>query len=215
MTAKIPFLKFVFVAITSLALLLIVGTNIWVLLGAKGQLYTAIDNMQSADVALVFGTSRSVNGVDENLYFKYRMNAAATLYHQGKVKHLLVSGDNSNHYYNEPLDMKKALQKRGVPDSCITMDFAGLRTFDSIVRSQKVFQQKNMILVSQQFHNYRALFIAQKMGLQAKAFCAQTPAHMTTKMHLRECLARTKAVFDVYLLGTRPRFLGAVVNIRV
>jgi SanA protein len=72
-----------------------------------------------------------------------------------------------------------------------------------------------MILVSQQFHNYRALFIAQKMGLQAKAFCAQTPAHMTAKMHLRECLARTKAVFDVYLLGTQPRFLGAVVNIRV
>ena len=215
MTVKTHFLKFVFAAITSLALLLIVGTNIWVLLGAKGQLHTAIENMQSADVALVFGTSRSVNGVDENLYFKYRMNAAATLYHQGKVKHLLVSGDNSNHHYNEPLDMKKALQKRGVPDSCITMDFAGLRTFDSIVRSQKVFQQKNMILVSQQFHNYRALFIAQKMGLQAKAFCAQTPAHMTTKMHLRECLARTKAVFDVYLLGTQPRFLGAVVNIRV
>ena len=76
-----------YLKVTLFALLLIVGTNIWVLLGAKGQLYTAIDNMQSADVALVFGTSRSVNGVDENLYFKYRMNAAATLYHEGKVKH--------------------------------------------------------------------------------------------------------------------------------
>jgi SanA protein len=212
---KIFLVKVLLLSMLGFLSLLVLMTNLWVLLYSKNQVFQSLDRLDSADVALVLGTSRSVNGVDKNPYFEYRMNAAAALYLEGKVKHLLVSGDNSSHFYNEPLDMKTALKQRGVPDSCITMDFAGLRTFDSIVRSQKVFKQQNVIVVSQKFHNYRALFIANQLGIQANAFCAQSPTVITARMHIRECLARTKAVFDVYLLGTRPRFLGKAIKIRV
>lgn len=202
----------VLILITAFAVLI---TNVWVCANVSKCVHQSIDAVQASDIALVLGTSRTVNGRVENPYFKYRMDAAATLFHHRKVKHILVSGDNSSNYYNEPLDMKKALIERGVPDSSITMDFAGLRTFDSVVRSNKVFQQENIIVVSQQFHNYRALFIAKHLGLNAAAYCASGPSFFHYKIRIREWLARTKAVFDLYLLGTKPKYLGRPEPIRV
>lgn len=189
--------------------------NCWVLITVSGQIYDDIDKIVYSDVALVLGTSRSVNGIDENPYFTHRIEAATALYFSGKVKHILVSGDNSSMHYNEPRDMHHALVERGVPDSCITMDFAGLRTLDSVVRSHKIFQQKRITIVSQEFHNYRALFIAQHYGLDAVAFNASMPVKGTCKVTLREYLARPKALLDLYVLGTQPKFLGDKITIRV
>lgn len=188
--------------------------NLWVLAAVSGKTYDQIDEIVYSDVALVLGTSRSVNGVDENPYFTYRIEAATALYFSGKVKHILVSGDNSSMHYNEPRDMRHALIERGVPDSCITMDFAGLRTLDSVVRSHKIFQQKRVTIVSQEFHNYRALFIAQYYGLDAVAYNASTPKG-AYKITWREYLARPKALLDLYILGTQPKFLGDKITIRV
>ena len=102
-----------------------------------------------------------------------------------------------------------------MPDSCITMDFAGLRTFDSIVRSNKIFQQKRITVVSQQFHNHRALFIANYYGIDAIAYNAEHPSEANYKILFREIFARSKAILDLYFLQTRPKFLGDKVQIRV
>ena len=196
-------------------LVFIVLSNCWVLSNTKSEIYNDVSQISYSDVALVLGTSSSVNGRDENPFFTNRINAAADLFFKGKVKHVLVSGDNSSRYYNEPMDMRKALLKLGVPDTCITMDFAGLRTFDSIVRSNKIFQQKRITVVSQHFHNYRALFIADYYGIDAIAYSAIYPSQANCKILFREIFARSKAVLDLYFLQTRPKYLGDKIQIRV
>ena len=207
-------LKYVLLGVTGGAVMLLLA-NIMVLASVESKVYKDIDKVDYRDVALVLGTSSSVNGRTENPFFTHRISAAAELFFQGKVKHILVSGDNSSMHYNEPRDMRHALIKLGVPDSCITMDFAGLRTLDSVVRSHKIFQQKRITIVSQEFHNYRALFIAKYYGIDAVAYNATYPEKATMKTILREYFARPKALLDLYLFDTQPKFLGDKINIRV
>lgn len=129
---------------------------------------------------------------------------------------MLVSGDNRTQYYNEPVEMKKALVREGVPDSAITLDFAGLRTLDSIVRSKEVFGQHKLVIITQPFHSYRALFISQYYQIDAVALVAEEPRnHPALQVHWREYLARTKAVLDLYVLKTGPRHIGQREPIRI
>ena len=189
--------------------------NFWILNAAKGKIFNNLAEIEQRDVALVLGTSRSPDGKTENLFFTYRIKAAAELYFAGKVKHIIVSGDNSSAIYNEPRDMQKALIKLGVPKSAITLDYAGLRTLDSVVRCKEIFQQQKVIIVSQEFHNYRALFIAQHHNIDAIAYNAQQPTMPTWKTTLREYLARPKAVIDVCLLDAQPKYLGDKIDIDI
>jgi SanA protein len=201
-------LKWGLLTVVSAAAVLLLG-NFWVLYSTSDALYDDMYEVpDSSGVALVLGTSRSVNGRLENLFFTYRINTAARLYHIKKVRHIVVSGDNSNHRYNEPLDMKKALKALGVPDTCITMDFGGRRTLDSIVRLRDIFGQKKCLIVSQGFHTPRAVFLARCFGLEAAAVNASFPERGGQMTIVREWGARIKAILDVYLLKTRPAIMG-------
>ncbi len=199
----------------SIFILLLLGGNYWIVQAVQKMVYQKVDAIEYRDVALVLGTSKSINGRVENPFFTHRITAAAELYFAGKVKHILVSGDNSSNNYNEPRDMKNALVERGVPAHCITMDFAGLRTLDSVVRSRKIFQQKKLTIVSQEFHNYRALFIAQKFGVDAVAYNAKYPTEASNKTKVREYFARIKAILDLYILNTQPKHMGDKIDILV
>jgi SanA protein len=201
--------------LASLLLLFILGCNYWVLSTAKGKMFNNLADVEPRDVALVLGTSRSPNGKTENLFFTYRIKAAAELYFSGKVKHIIVSGDNSSINYNEPRDMQKALIKLGVPKSAITLDYAGLRTLDSVVRCKEIFQQQKVIIVSQEFHNYRALFIAQHHNIDAIAYNALQPNIPAWKTTIREYFARPKAVIDVCFLDAQPKHLGDKIDIEI
>lgn len=187
--------------------------NYWMISSVSDKVFDDIETIEARDVALVLGTSRSANGRTENPFFTYRIQAAAQLFFSGKVKHIIVSGDNSSQYYNEPRDMRKALIKLGVPSECITMDFAGLRTLDSVVRCKEIFQQKKFIIVSQGFHNYRALYIALYHNIDAVAFNAKYPASASQKTIWREYLARPMALLDLHCFDTQPKYLGDKVNI--
>jgi SanA protein len=137
------------------------------------------------------------------------MDAAARLYEAKKVHKFILSGDNRVNDYNEPKDMKKALMKKGIPDSCIVLDYAGLRTFDSMVRCKEIFGQDSVVVVSQQFHNARSLFIANKIGLTAFGFNAKkVTTQKTVKMKFREFFSRIKCVLDIYVFNTKPKHLG-------
>src|SRR5579871_6317361 len=125
------------------------------------------------DVALVLGAAPIGPEGGPNRYFEYRLDAAAALWKAGKVKYLLVSGDNSTPDYDEPSAMRAGLIKRGVPADAIYRDFAGLRTWDSVVRAQSIFGQKRLIIVSQRFHLSRALFLARETGIEACGFEAR------------------------------------------
>jgi SanA protein len=137
------------------------------------------------------------------------MEAVAALWKSGKIKHIIVSGDNSTQYYDEATAMKKALSDIGVPDSVITLDYAGFRTLDSVVRCKWVFGQSEIIVVSQEFQNERAIFIANHFGINAVGFNAKdVPGNYGFKTSVREYFARAKAVLDIYLLHTKPKFPG-------
>lgn len=191
------------------------GINLWVIMCSWGKTFDSLDELPKKDVALVLGTSRSVDGRKINFYFKSRLQAAADIYKSNKVHHFILSGDNSVEGYNEPQDMKNALIDLGVPSDRITLDFAGFRTLDSVVRAKKVFGQKELCIISQSFHNPRALYLAWYHGLDAVAFDApfQVSRGSYVRIIFREYLARVKAFLDLYILRTQPRFLGEMEKI--
>jgi len=179
----------------------------------KDQLHDSIESIPTNEVGLVLGTSDRARGGGTNLFFKHRIESAVALYRTGKVKHLLVSGDNGTLSYNEPRQMRRALLAAGIDSTRITLDFAGFHTLDSVVRAKEVFGQGSFTIISQRFHNERAVFIARKHGIDAVGFNApDPPAWWSIRVWLRERLARVK-VFSDLLMGTQPRFLGDAVHI--
>ena len=188
-------------------LFLLLGSNLWVVWSTRERVFADPESLPANDVAVVLGTSNKLMNGSPNPFFDYRIKMAAALFSAGKVKHLIVSGDNRTRFYNEPLEMKRALLKAGVPDSVITLDYAGLRTLDSIVRCKEVFGQNTITIVTQPFHCYRALFISEYYDMNAVAVMAQEPV-LESNVYFREYFARAKAVLDLYILHTEPRHLG-------
>jgi SanA protein len=188
------------------AVLLLMGELI-VGLAARGRVFAKAAELREAPVALVLGTAPRV-GEYWNQFYRYRMQAAAELWRSGKVRGLLLSGDNSRRGYDEPTAMREDLIAMGVPAEVITLDYAGFRTLDSVVRARKVFGLQDVIIVSQAFHCKRAVFLARATGLEAQGFAARDPGEGMARNRVRETLARTAAVLDVWVLGREPRFLG-------
>lgn len=176
---------------------------------AADRIYAAADGLPAADVALVLGTARTLGHGVANYYYAPRLDTAAELFRLGKVRGIIVSGDNSRADYSEPDDMKADLLARGVPERFITCDYAGFSTLDSMQRITRVFGQSRVVVVSQRFHLERALFLAQADGLDAiGCAAAEAPLRWRIRVRLREVLARGKAVLDV-ALGRGAKSLGA------
>lgn len=183
--------------------------NWWVVHSTSSSIFSDYTQIPNNPVGLVLGTSSRLTNGSPNPFFHNRMNTAAQLYKMGKVGHIIVSGDNRTKFYNEPIEMKKALIKLGVPDSVITLDYAGLRTLDSVVRSKEIFGQDHITIITQPFHSYRAVFISQYYHIQAVALVAMEPTdEPAVSVYVREYFARAKAILDLYVLKTSPRHLG-------
>lgn len=191
-----------------LALLFSFYCNWYISYSTQSRIYETVNEIPENEVGLVLGASKylGVNKKYINYYFKNRMEKAAELYHAGKVHHLLVSGDNHSSDYDEPTDMKNYLMDLGVPETAITLDYAGFRTFDSIIRAKMIFGLNSFTIVSQEFHNERALFICDQLGIDAIAINAEDVYRGPNSL-LREYLAKTKAVVDL-MVGVKPKFLG-------
>ncbi len=186
--------------------LVVLACNWWVVRTTEAQTYFSIRNLPANDVGLVLGTSKFVRTGKENLFFRYRMEATARLWKEGKIKYVILSGNNDSEYYNEPADMQRALVKLGVPTSVMTLDYAGYRTFDSVVRCKDVFNQEKITIISQNFHNARALYIGNHEGVEAVAFAAQdVPDGYSFRTLVREYLARPYALLDVHVLRPQPK----------
>ena len=205
-------LKIVLVLL-ALGFIFIVWANHTIEYNTEDYVTENISKLPSEKVGLVLGTSKTLKNGGKNPYFYYRMDAAEELYKSGKITYIIVSGDNSTKDYNEPEDMQTELVERGIPKSKIFLDFAGLRTLDSVVRAKEIFGQKSYIIISQRFHNERAVFLAQKKGITAYGYNAKDvdkKAGLTT--NLREYLARVKLFWDLFF-GVDPKFGGSKVVI--
>lgn len=174
----------------------------------KGILYDDVASVPHRQAGLVFGCSEKL-GERDNLYFKYRIEAAAEVWKAGKVDFLIVSGDNREKYYNEPVAMRKALVQAGVPFDKIVCDYAGLRTLDSVVRAKKIFGLTELTFISQKFQNERAAYIAQANGMDVVGYNAKdVEGYAARKTEDREVLARVKMWLDVNITDKQPKHLG-------
>lgn len=196
------------------AALLVLAMNQWVVRSEKGRVFTQVSVLPKNDVGLVLGCSKWLASGNPNPHFQSRMDAAAQLYHSGKVKHLLLSGDNHRVGYDEPTDMKESLLARGVPAEAMTLDYAGFRTLDSVVRAREVFGCTRLTIITEDFHAHRAVFLARHEGLDAVGYCSPVvDVRRSFRTRIREVGARVKAVADLYVLHTKPKFLGDKIEI--
>ncbi len=176
---------------------------------SEGLVYFDDTEIPAREIALVLGTAKYAQNGRTNQFYLPRIEAAANLFKAGKVRGIVVSGDNGRSGYDEPTQMKTDLIARGVPSEFITCDYAGFRTFDSVHRIERVFQESNYIVVSQEFHVRRALYIARDRGHNAIGMAVRTPGgYWGIKIRLREVLARAKAILDLHALKSDPKYLG-------
>lgn len=177
-------------------------TNQVITTSTQKHLYDSVEQLPENRVGLVLGTSPRIRDGRPNPYFSNRMEAAAKIYHQNKVQYLIVSGDNRTRYYNEPEYMQQALIELGVPASSIFQDHAGIRTFESVMRAREVFGQNDITIISQRFHNQRAVYIAKQKGMDAVAFnAADVHQEMNDRTRIREWFAKSRVFYDLFLKG--------------
>lgn len=191
-------------------LLIVAGAEVYTNSMANSYSHKNVVDCRVGDVGLVLGCSKRFSSGVPSLYFTGRMQAAAELWKSGKLRCIIVSGDNREKYYNEPRDMKAALVKLGVPEDKIVCDFAGLRTFDSVVRARRIFGAQKITIISQSYHVKRAVATARQLGIDAEGYCAaHIPFNRPTllRQFVRERAARVAMVFDL-LIGTEPRHMG-------
>lgn len=194
--------------VATAGVLWLVWTNVAAVVAASGKLHDEVSALPGDRVGVVFGTSPWI-GDRENLYFRYRIDAAAELWKAGKLRCILVSGDNENRSYNEPEYMIEALVEAGVPEEMIAADYAGFRTLDTVYRAKEVFGAQRVTFISQQFQNERAAYLAKAKDLDFVGYNARdVEGSGGFKTKLREIGARLKMWLDVRVLGTEPRFYG-------
>ncbi|WP_209391073.1 vancomycin high temperature exclusion protein [Chryseobacterium sp. RR2-3-20] len=197
-----------FLLLFGAGIIFIVFANYNIKQSSDSFLYDDASKIPTTKVAMLLGTSKTLSSGFPNAYFTNRIKAAADLYKSGKIKYIIVSGDNSRKDYNEPEDMQLALMQQGVPQDKIYLDFAGFRTLDSVLRSKEIFGQQKLIIISQKFHNERAVFLARKNNIEAYGYNAENVnKYAGLKTNLREYFAKAKVYWDL-LFGVEPKFGG-------
>lgn len=213
--SKSKTIKRITIAILSVLIAIIVvilTCNQVVVSNAKGQIFDDIDSLKPTEVGLLLGTTPQTRiGNRINMFFKYRIDATAELYKAGKIKTILISGDeNSLNGINETECMRDSLLARGIPESAMMLDGKGFRTLDSVVRTCKVYGFRTFTIISQRFHNERALYLAEYTGQDVKdlqAYNAKEPTSAMSMMtYVREYFARVKVFIDI-LTGKQPKEL--------
>ncbi len=180
----------------------------------KYKTYTSTEKIPKNSVGIILGTAKKLTNGLPNAYYANRIKATVTLFNAQKIDFILVSGDNGSIYYNEPKTIKKDLVTAGIPEEKIFLDYAGFRTLDSMVRAKHIFGLDSATIISQEFHNDRAIYIAQKKGLNAIGFNAKDVFGANgLKVKVREYFARVKVFLDL-LTNKQPKFYGEKVEIK-
>ena len=180
---------------------------------AKDNLYSDVNKIPFNKVGLLLGANKYGGHGHNNPYYYYRIEAAIKLLNNAKIKYIIISGDNSRKDYNEPESMRSDLIKGGIDSTKIYLDNAGFRTFDSIIRLKAIFGQDSVTIISQQFHNERAIYTASRVGIIAIGFNAKEAGNVQgLETPWRERLARVKTFLDFWL-GKKPKFLGSKIII--
>ncbi len=197
----------------TICIILMLVCNGIVSCNAKGKVFSELDSIAPTKWGVLLGTTPQTRiGNRKNMFFKYRIDAAAQLYHAGKVERILISGDeNSLDGVNEVVCMRDSLVARGLPTDRIVLDGKGFRTLDSMVRAVKTYGIKSFVIISQEFHNERAIYLAEHLDLDVEklqAYNAVSPdSGWSFITYAREYLARVRMFWDI-ISGQQPQELG-------
>ena len=172
-------------------------------LSSSHLIYDQPEDLKNNAVGLLLGTAKHVANGGLNHFYQFRMEAATLLYFNNKINCLLVSGAKNSSHYDEPADMKGTLLIKGIPAETIFMDKKGFRTLSSMINCQEQFGQQEVTVISQRFHLERAIYIGRKLGMKVVGFCAaDVRGKYWWKMWIRELFARTKCMWEIFLLGS-------------
>ncbi|WP_404420047.1 vancomycin high temperature exclusion protein [Marinospirillum sp.] len=195
-------------ALGAFSVTLALGLNAWFIGKTADRIQLPEEGCTTMPVAILFGTSQYLRSGHPNPHYYGRINLAARLYQENQAAHLLVSGDNRTRYYNEPGRMQQDLLDRGIPKTAMTLDHAGFSTFDTLKRAKEVYDIDQAILITQDYHLPRAMFIAESLGMEVQGCIAKGPKWTAMKSILtREVAARLRTLGDLYIWKREPRFL--------
>ncbi len=171
----------------------------------------SIKDATTSEVGIILGARVHYKGLLSDI-LRDRTQTAINLYHSGKIKKILMSGDNGSIYYDEVTPVKKYLIKNKIPEDKIFLDYAGFDTYDTMYRAKNIFSVENAIVITQKFHLPRALFLCKKVGIKCSGTIADKQKYTQEKyVQWREYFANVKALFDV-LFNSKPKFLGEKVD---
>jgi SanA protein len=188
-------------------------TNEAVLRAARPHIHWDVERVPTRTVAIVPGARVYEDGRPYPV-LEDRLEAARRLFELGRVHRILVSGDHRDEGYDEPDGMRRWLVDAGVSPDAVFTDHAGLRTLDTMQRAARVFQVKDAIVCTNEFHLARSVFLARHAGIDAVGVVVDRRRYSShTTNTIREAVARTRAWLDVFVLGTEPRHLGPSIPI--
>jgi len=187
--------------VVSLVVLVVVSANVWIWGASAGRIEElgAPDDTAAAPVAIVLGAAVYPSG-EPSPWLRYRLDTAARLYRSGRVEAILVSGDNGRENYNEPVAMRRYLVAAGIPAEAIALDYAGFDTYDTCVRARRIFGVTQAIIVTQDFHEPRAVSVCRAAGVEVRGVAdtlARNNRGTWVRSWLRERAAAVKAAWDV------------------
>ncbi len=171
-----------------------------------------LDTLEPADAVLVLGAKVHPDGTPSQ-YLRDRLDYGYSVYEKGLAPKIIVSGDHGAKEYNEVRAMKNYLLEKGVPEEDIFMDHAGFDTYDSMYRAREIFQVESLIISTQEYHIYRSLYIAGRLGIEAQGYPSPNIASGLTYSEIRESLAKVKAFLDVELFHRPSKYLGPAIPI--
>lgn len=196
------------VSLILLGILFICALSLYVKLSAKNKIVSIEELKKEENIDCIIVLGAAVRGKTPSPMLKDRLDTGIKLYNEGISDKIIMSGDHSKEYYNEVGAMKAYGIERSIPSSNIFMDHAGLSTYDSIYRAKEIFGAKKVVIVTQEYHLYRALYIADSLGLEAYGVSSDTRKYQgQLKREIREILARDKDVVKS-LIKPKSTYLG-------
>lgn len=197
--------------LVSILLFAAIALNVAIYFYTNKHIYQDLDQIPAAYTGIVLGAGARNNQV--SVILRDRLETAFALYKKGKIKRFLLTGDHGRKNYDEVNTMKDYLVAKGVPESDIFLDHAGFDTYDSMFRAKELFEVKDAIVITQDFHLNRSLFLARNLGLDANGFAADKRVYKGRKYYaFREKFTILKAVYNVVFHST-PHFLGEKIPI--
>ncbi len=206
-------IKWIIIILVIIIILIVLSINLYVRLSTKNQIIENNDyaNLKDMDCIVVLGAG--IWGDKPSPMLEDRLLQAIELYNNNVSTKIIMSGDHGREEYDEVNTMKNFAIDKGIPSENIFMDHAGFSTYESIYRAKEIFEAKKVVIVTQKYHLYRALYIANQLGLEAYGIGADPRQYVgATYREIREILARNKD-FLKCIFKPEPKFLGDTIPV--